>query len=179
MGSARGTCTHHTAHLTPHTAHLAHHTAHLTPHTSHSSPHTSHSSPHTSYITQLTSHITQLTSHSSPHTSHITQLTPHSPTHHSPLFDERNVNSSTSTSRAKVEWSWSPEKSYSIGRVVCVERSVAEERLHICRQDKAVIFLWLRLSNLVEGRSQMSELSHTPIQPQGGRPSNYSTLVAD
>ena len=51
--------------------------------------------------------------------------------------------------RAKVERSRGPEQSDPVGSVVCVERSLAEERLHVVWQDKAVVVLWLRLSNLM------------------------------
>ena len=88
--------------------------------------------------------------------------------------------------RAKVERSRGPEQSDPVGSVVCVERSLAEERLHVVWQDKAVVVLWLRLSNLmavhtvrqcstVYSEAVQYSIQWVYIHSEGARAVQYST----
>lgn len=72
-----------------------------------------------------------------------------------PVLDQRDVNGSPCAARSQVEGSRSPQQGNSVGRVVCVERRLFEEGLHILRKLKLLIIIRQRLLAL-KGQQEKS-----------------------
>lgn len=70
----------------------------------------------------------------------------------SPVLNQGDINGTPCATRSEVEWSRCPQQSNAVGCVVCVERGLLEEGLHILRKLKLLIIVRQRLLTLSEYR---------------------------
>lgn len=73
---------------------------------------------------------------------------------YSPVLDQGDINGTPGTARSEVEWSWRPQQGNAIGCVVCVQRGLLEEGLHIFRKLKLLIIIRQRLLTLNWGKTE-------------------------
>lgn len=74
---------------------------------------------------------------------------------HSPVLDQRDINGTPGAARSEVEWSWRPQQGNAIGCVVCVQRGLLEEGLHIFWKLKLLIIIRQRLLTLSWGKNKI------------------------
>lgn len=79
----------------------------------------------------------------------------------SPVLDQGNINGTPGAARSEVERPWRPQQGDAVGCVVCVQRGLLEEGLHILRKLKLLIIIRQRLLTLnwdKKGRSGTFQL---------------------
>lgn len=67
---------------------------------------------------------------------------------HSPVLDQRDINGTPCATRSEIERPWRPQQGDAVGCVVCVQRGLLEEGLHILRKLKLLIIFRQRLLTL-------------------------------